>query len=67
MAIFTEMIHIPDGRARINPSEAEALRLIAQAEQLTISGTVRWLIRREAAARSLWPPAAQPVREVRSE
>lgn len=43
-------------RARVGQAEFEALKLIAQVEQLNLSEAARLCLRESAKARGLWPP-----------
>lgn len=44
-------------RARCTPAERKALQAIAEEERLPTPEALRWIVRREAAKRNLWPPA----------
>ena len=55
------MIRSETIRARVTPTERQALALIAQEEDRRVSETLRELVRREAARRGLWPVTGQQV------
>jgi len=49
-------------RARVNPSELMALKLVAQHDRRNMSEVLRELIREAAQQRGLWPPPEQAGR-----